>query len=147
VRYGRKLDPRPSLRTCGASDEELALLASSYDRGDARWAGHRVELNAMTTPQLLAWLEAKLQQHGVTKVVPQYDTLATVWRYYTQLAWMDTAIAQARAEMPEATAITVPDDLEARVRTFLSAAGQSALPWEAAIEALVTQASAPACDA
>lgn len=31
---------------------------------------NRVELNAMTSPQFLAWLEAKISAHGVGKIVP-----------------------------------------------------------------------------
>jgi hypothetical protein len=39
-----------------------------------RWADwlqrHRVELNAMTTPQLIAWLDSKMAEQGGKKVVP-----------------------------------------------------------------------------
>lgn len=31
---------------------------------------NRVELNAMTSPQFLAWLENKMEEHGVPKVIP-----------------------------------------------------------------------------
>jgi hypothetical protein len=36
---------------------------------------HRVELNAMTTPQLIAWLNAKMAEHGVGKLVPPADVI------------------------------------------------------------------------
>jgi hypothetical protein len=36
---------------------------------------HRVELNAMTTPQLIAWLDAKMAKHGVGKLVPPDEVL------------------------------------------------------------------------
>jgi hypothetical protein len=31
---------------------------------------HRVELNAMTTPQLIAWLDSKMAEHGGKKIIP-----------------------------------------------------------------------------
>ena len=36
---------------------------------------HRVELNAMTTPQLIAWLDTKMAEHGVGKLIPPEDVL------------------------------------------------------------------------
>jgi hypothetical protein len=36
---------------------------------------HRVELNAMTTPQFLAWLEGKMELYGVQKVIPPEDVM------------------------------------------------------------------------
>jgi hypothetical protein len=34
---------------------------------------NRIELNAMTTPQLLEWLDAKMEAHGGGKVIPPDD--------------------------------------------------------------------------
>ena len=36
----------------------------------------RVELNEMTTPQLIAWLDGKMAEHGVGKVIPPTDVIA-----------------------------------------------------------------------
>ena len=38
---------------------------------------HRVELNAMTTPQFIAWLDAKMAEDGTGKLVPPADVLTT----------------------------------------------------------------------
>lgn len=48
-----------------------------YDELDwASWLqSYRVELNAMTTPQFLEWLEDKMETYGVGKVVPDEDVL------------------------------------------------------------------------
>jgi hypothetical protein len=36
-----------------------------------RWLqNHRVELNAMTTPQFIAWLDGKMAEHGSGKLIP-----------------------------------------------------------------------------
>jgi hypothetical protein len=32
--------------------------------------GNRVELNEMSTPDFIAWLDAKMQMHGADKIVP-----------------------------------------------------------------------------
>jgi hypothetical protein len=36
---------------------------------------HRVELNAMTTPQLIEWLDAKMEAHGDGKLIPPQEVL------------------------------------------------------------------------
>ena len=36
---------------------------------------HRVELNAMTTPQFIAWLDRKMAEHGSGKLIPPGDVL------------------------------------------------------------------------
>ena len=36
---------------------------------------HRVELNAMTTPQFIAWLDRKMAEHGKGKLIPPTDVL------------------------------------------------------------------------
>jgi hypothetical protein len=36
---------------------------------------HRVELNAMTTPEFIAWLDSKMTKHGDGKLVPPHEVL------------------------------------------------------------------------
>ena len=36
---------------------------------------HRVELNAMTTPKFIEWLDRKMAEHGVGKLIPPADVL------------------------------------------------------------------------
>jgi hypothetical protein len=38
---------------------------------------HRVELNAMTTPQFIEWLDAKMAEHGDGKLIPPPEVLTT----------------------------------------------------------------------
>ncbi len=35
----------------------------------------RVELNAMATPQFIAWLDAKMAQHGNGKLIPPAEVM------------------------------------------------------------------------
>ena len=37
---------------------------------------HRVELNAMTTPDFIAWLDRKMAKHGDGKLIPPDDVVA-----------------------------------------------------------------------
>ncbi|MNY85839.1 DNA topoisomerase VI subunit A [compost metagenome] len=36
---------------------------------------NRVELNSMTTPQFISWLEGKMEEYGVGKIIPDEETL------------------------------------------------------------------------
>ncbi|MFI5458038.1 MAG: hypothetical protein ACHRXM_21585 [Isosphaerales bacterium] len=50
-------------------------VADYVDEVDADWLqDHRVELNAMTSPQLLEWLDLKMEDHG-EKLVPPTEVL------------------------------------------------------------------------
>jgi hypothetical protein len=53
------------------------LPVADYLSREAReWLqSHRVELNAMITPQFIAWLERKMAEHGVRKVIPPADVM------------------------------------------------------------------------
>jgi hypothetical protein len=37
---------------------------------------HRVELNAMTTPEFIDWLDRKMAEHGSGKLIPPDDVVA-----------------------------------------------------------------------
>ena len=37
---------------------------------------HRIELNAMPTPLFIAWLDRKMAQHGVLKLIPPTEVMA-----------------------------------------------------------------------
>jgi hypothetical protein len=38
---------------------------------------HRIELNAMTTPDFIDWLDGKMVEHGASKLIPPADVLTT----------------------------------------------------------------------
>ena len=54
--------------------------AAGDDVSDIDWdewlQTHRVELNAMTTPELIDWLDQKMEKHGDGKLIPPTDVLA-----------------------------------------------------------------------
>ena len=50
--------------------------SDSLDKVDKHWLQtNRVELNAMTSPQFVAWIEKKFDQYACSKIVPQEDVL------------------------------------------------------------------------
>ena len=65
-----------NLRENGASEAEIAFMFRDFDRMRST---RRVELNAMTSPQFVAFLERKLRENGVAKIVPDQDLLAEVY--------------------------------------------------------------------
>jgi hypothetical protein len=53
--------------------EDLAPTGETWEE----WLQtHRIELNAMTTPQFIAWLDGKMAEHDVGKLVPPNEVIA-----------------------------------------------------------------------
>ncbi|MBI4326842.1 MAG: hypothetical protein HY674_16500 [Chloroflexi bacterium] len=105
--------PEENLRGNGAKEAEIKFLV-----GDGN--GQRVELNAMTSPQFIKWLEGKLKKHGVKKFVPGDDVLKTAFKRaalaHELNAEIDKAFSELRREADEAE---VPEDLRATVEAYL----------------------------
>jgi hypothetical protein len=117
VDYRGHRDPRVNLRKCGATTEECAFLVR---RGaDGGWTGDRVELNAMTSDQFIAWLERKLAEAGVRKVIPDQTGLANAYRRAVRQQRLEAAIEEALSDLDEDEEITIPDDLDGRIRAKL----------------------------
>ena len=127
--------PAENLTLNGATEEEIAYLTSE---GTGR--GQRVELNAMTSPQFIAWLERKLKQHRVTKFIPDKSVLAKAYRR-SWTAWRVNARLQSIYDdtRSEADAISIPEDLEPRLKAMLR--NNSKLSWDSAVaDMLATEA-------
>ena len=77
VSYG-KSDPKWNLRKNGVIQDEIQFLCghSTY----SGYSGQRVELNAFPSDQLIEWLETKLKQHGVQKMIPDAERLGEAYR-------------------------------------------------------------------
>jgi hypothetical protein len=109
VPFGRA-DPdkiRDRLERNGATDNEIAFLME----------GQRVELNALTSDEFVAFVERKLTEAGIAKVVPSKDQLETAYRLFARSERIRTIVEEAIAADAGAE-IAVPDDLEAQVQTF-----------------------------
>jgi hypothetical protein len=117
---------RRNLRKNGATEAEITFLINGKKR---------VELNALTTPQLIELIETALVEHGVQKVVPDAKTLAEAYRkeieHKKARAAIEEAIRKAREEVGE---IAIPEDLAEQVADYIE--DNPTHPWDAAIRAI-----------
>ena len=113
---------RENLRENGATDEEIDFLIDE-----------RVELNAFASDEFIEWIEGKLQQHGVAKVVPDRATLASSYRRMRRQALVQAQIDEALAKLDQqgAAPAPIPDNLIGLVKDRLSE--NPALRWDAVI--------------
>ena len=113
-----------NLRESGASEDEVEFLMSQ-----------RVELNAFTADSLVEWVEKKLDDHDVEKVVPDKKLLEEAYRREKQSAFLKDKFAALLKESAEFVKdIAIPDDLDAKVREILE--DNRELPWNEAVAKL-----------
>ena len=113
------------LREYGATDEEIEYLQSE-----------RVELNAFMSEDLLEWLEAKLEEHGVKKIIPDEDTLHEAYLRAVEVRRVEAAVQKAvDAARKNGSDATVPEDLEETIRDRLEE--DPTLSWDEVIQELV----------
>jgi hypothetical protein len=114
------------LREAGQSDEAIEFLQES-----------RVELNAMTSRELVDFVETKLQQHGIGKVIPDEAMLAKAYRTFVASQRLSDAFATMKDELDAETAepIEAPPDLGAKVEERLRKSPH--MPWHHAVKAIV----------
>ena len=113
-----------NLRENGATEAEIAFLLKQ-----------RVELNAFASDELVAWIERKLLEHGVAKVVPDADALAEAWRRMARQALVQERIDAVLAGLGDTDGPAVPDDLEEQVRAILDA--NPTISWDAALRTII----------
>jgi hypothetical protein len=112
---------RSQLRENGATPEEIEFLLHD-----------RVELNAMASDQLVEFIERKLDEHGIRKVVPDADLLGETYQAFHRSAQLHDVFEEAESEFEATeTEIDVPDDLEFRVRKILKK--HDDLRWDDAV--------------
>jgi Topoisomerase 6 subunit A/Spo11, Toprim domain len=101
-----------NLRSNGATEAEIEWLLGR----------RRVELNAMPSDQLVSFIERKLKEYGISKVVPTDETLADAYRRRRRQAVVQEHIDEALEELGEDDeASAVPADLRARIEDKLKA--------------------------
>jgi hypothetical protein len=112
---------RENLRLNGATEEEIKFLLA-----------RRVELNAMTSDQLVAFIEGKLAEHGIKKVVPNADLLGEAYCLFRDSARLEKIVAKAM-EVEDEDPVP-PTDLNERVAGYLKDHPDSR--WDAAVAGL-----------
>lgn len=115
---------KETLRRHGATADEIEFLLGPEPR--------RVELNAMTSPQFIEFIKTKLDEHGITKLIPSTEILEAHWRrLYAEHKARD-AFEEIR-EKCEADAKTAvqPANLAEKVADALR--HHPTLPWDLAL--------------
>ena len=74
-----KTHPGPNLRENGATEDEIEFLCSHRDYSGG-YHGKRVELNAFSSGDFVEWVEGKLAEQGVKKVIPDNETIDKAYR-------------------------------------------------------------------
>jgi hypothetical protein len=119
------------LRINGATNAEIAyLLDGEVDDNGAIVSGDRVELNAMTSDVLVAFVERKLIEAEARKVVPAPTLMTEAYRAFVRERLAQPVIERWLARL-RGRSVAVPGSLEAEVRTFL--AEHPAATWDAAL--------------
>jgi hypothetical protein len=111
---------RDRLSNCGATPEECEFLVHQ-----------RVELNAMTSEQFVAFVERKLAEHGVEKIVPPKQALDEAYELFERSRRLEEAYERAKADVDIADDISAPVDIERRVGEILKQ--RPTLRWDAAV--------------
>jgi hypothetical protein len=106
------------LREAGASEETIEFLTDQ-----------RVELNAMTSRQLVTFVESKLIATGITKVIPDKHIIEDAYRHYADSDRLSDIWDEVGDE--ERDSVTVPDDLEAKIKDRLEK--NRTMTWHRAI--------------
>ena len=140
VCYG-KTDPTSNLVENGATKEEVAFLYRGYDplRG-GHW-GQRVELNAFTSDALVKWIEGKLTEHKIGKVIPDAKVLEHAYRRAAEAHYINLHSRQlAEAAKVYAAGLGIPSGLRGEIKRRLRAAPETS--WDRTIGQIVTESTA-----
>jgi hypothetical protein len=144
-----------------AGDKRRAVAAYVRERSGRDWdkwlQTHRIELNAMTTPAFIAWLDGKMAVHGSGKLVPPDDVLLSEWEMRLENlvrenvtarilreAGLEAQVAAAIAaiEKPDAADLangvrqTFEDEPEAEWRAYIAANARGRLSLKSGAQLL-----------
>ena len=130
------LTPEPS--NSNISDERLRQADLGQDAIDFL-RDQRVELNAMTSRQLIDFVEDKLRQHGIGKLIPNNKTLEDTYKMFAASDRLFKAFEEMKEKIEEEESeedrIKVPDELAAKVNEQLEKSPR--IPWHRAVRLIV----------
>ena len=134
---GQTRDPRDNLRLNGAQERELDFLVSDGDEDDG-FTGRRVELNAFTSGDLIAWIEGKLIERGIKKLVPEPAVVAEAYRRQLAARFFEHRSQDLVAKAKDfAGGVSVPPSFAAAVEAALAKSPH--LSWDEAIARMATK--------
>ena len=115
-----------NLRASGATEAEIRFLLT-----------RRVELNAFASDKFIEWIERKLKQHGIKKLIPDESTLSLAYRRIRQQAAVQKVIDAALANLVDDNS-EVPDSLASLIGQIQAA--DSSVTWDEALKRVVFEA-------
>jgi hypothetical protein len=123
-----------NLRENGASAAEIAFMFADFDELRST---RRVELNAMTSPQFIAFVERKLVENKIKKIVPNIDLLKRTFREYAIGHAVEIKFKKSRkAITAEAQkSFKLPANLKQQVLDVLKK--HDTLTWHQAVRSLI----------
>src|SRR5262249_54987548 len=121
----REAERRRLLRNYGATPEEIEFLLHE-----------RIELNALTSQQLVNLVERKLQAYGLKKIIPAEEVLAETYRAFHRSNELREEFEDLMATMEE-TPVKVPKNLKVKVRAILNE--HPDLRWDDAIQIVLDE--------
>jgi hypothetical protein len=114
---------RANLRANGATPDEIEFLLE-----------RRVEINAFASDDLVAFIERKLTEHGVAKVLPSRDRLAEAYELFERSARIQKIVEAALDEQEMDETVNAPDNLDAQVSAYLKEHPEAR--WDYAVRAI-----------
>jgi hypothetical protein len=127
---GEKAALMANLRENGATEAEIAFMFADFD---ATRSTRRVELNAMTSPQFIAFLERKLKEAGVAKIIPEKKLLDDAYVCMERGRWLQEAVGDLVDEGIEDR--KAPKGLRSRIEEMLNR--QPTMRWDEALAEIV----------
>src|SRR5262249_35717645 len=114
-----------TLKRHGATPEEIKFLQDE-----------RVELNAMTSRELVDFIEVKFAEHSVRKLIPEQAGLAQHARRTLERQLTEKAMAKFRTRIAkEVERMKLPEDLKGQIEeAFVENPAQ---PWDEALAGIV----------
>ena len=98
----------------------------------------RVELNMMTAPVFIAFLERKLRENGVKKIIPDVDTLDHHARRIVAHMYAERAFKRLLPTiLQESAAAPLPDDMLKRIQQVLD--DDPELSWDLALNKILRE--------
>ena len=136
---------RSNLARNGATDDELAFLCKGGSYANKTTFGDRVELNAFTSSQFIEWLEAKLEEHGITKLVPDDSAIEQAYRRALEVSIVRERIGAIEEEAADlATEAALPADLRLQITNALD--DTRSQPWDEAVMQIAKENAADFLD-
>ena len=132
VSYG-KTNPKFNLRDNGATPAEIEFLAGRSD--GYHHYGQRVELNAFASDQLMKWIESKLEENAIDKLIPEQAVLEEHYRRECERQFIEKEIAKLRQAHAERFAqLEIPPGLSNLIREQLKE--DRTQSWDEAVSAI-----------